>query len=64
MKINFELSTVETRFLKDVVEFIKTLTHKENSLSTITFTKNNEEHTYAAWHNKKSYSVHYTKRTI
>ena len=47
MRINFELNVVETRFLKEVVEFIKTLTHKENSLSTITFKKNNEEHIYA-----------------
>lgn len=64
MKINFELPCIETKHLSEVVSFVNSLTHKVGSLSTITFTylNGNTTHTYAIWHNKKSYSVYYTRR--
>lgn len=66
MKINFELPCIETKHLGEVVSFVNSLTHKVGSLSTIIFTSldGNITHTYAIWHNKKSYSVYYTRRDL
>ena len=64
MKINFELPCVETKYLSEVLSFVNSLTYKVGSLSTMTFTSldRKQTHPYAIWHNKKSYSVYYTRR--
>ena len=66
MKINFELPCIETKHLSEVVSFVNSLTHKVGSLSTMTFKSldGNTTHTYAIWHNKKSYSVYYARRDL
>ena len=60
MKINFDLTCIETRHLGQLVDWVKTLKHKEGSLSEMTYNSHDGTHRYAIWHNKKSYSVSYT----
>lgn len=59
MKINFDLTCIETRHLGTLVDWIKTLEHKEGRLSEMIFQSLDGAHKYAVWHNKKSYTVYY-----
>lgn len=62
MKVLFDISVINIEYLKEVMDLIKTLKHKEKSLSQIKFLKEKEIHVYNIWHNKKSYTVDYYRQ--
>lgn len=53
MKVLFDISVINIKYLKEVMDFIKTLKYKEKNLSQIKFLKEKEIHVYNIWHNKK-----------
>lgn len=49
MKVLFDISVINIEYLKKVMDFIKTLKHKEKNLSQIKFLKEKEIHVYNIW---------------